>query len=196
MIYREPFALYLNISVCVILFYLTLPTLLNRKEGLKERLAFSSIFFVVIATCIGNLLSIYVDNYRMAYIGYLIFFFSLLFCPIIYYYVKKLLRSEVSKSTLFSLIPDILAAGYGIYLAFSTYASQIAVFKQLKEGEHWFFEITNLLTLVITLVYGVKSWIFLKKSIKTISANNSPTFRLKLACLLKYKMDRLLLFCI
>ncbi len=181
MIYREPFVLYLNISVCIILLFLTLPTLLNRKEELKVRLAFSSIFFVVIATCIGNLFSIYADNYRMAYIGYLIFFLSLSFGPIIYYYVKKLLGSEVSKSILFSLIPGILAVGYGIYLAFAEDTTQQVVFKQMKDGEHWFYEITNLLTLVLTLIFGVKSWIFLKKSSKTISADGSPTLRLKLA---------------
>lgn len=40
MYYKESFVLYLNISVSIILLFLALPTLLNRKEDLKVRLAF------------------------------------------------------------------------------------------------------------------------------------------------------------
>ena len=90
MLYKEPFVLYLNISVCIILLFLALPSLLNRKEELKVRLAFFLIFFVVIATCVINLLVLYTENYRLVFLGYFVFFISLLFGPAIYYYVKNL----------------------------------------------------------------------------------------------------------
>lgn len=44
MYYKHPFILYLNITVSLILLLLVLPTLLNRREALKVRVAFSLIF--------------------------------------------------------------------------------------------------------------------------------------------------------
>lgn len=179
MVYNEPFVLYLNISVYIILLFLTLPTLLNRKEGLKVRLAFSSIFFVVIATCVGNLLSIYADNYRLAYVGFLIFLLSLSFGPLIYYYVKALLGSKISKGILLSLIPGILSVFYGIYLVFAEDEVKYAVFQQMMNGEHLFYEVINLLTLVLTLIYCVKAWLFLKKVLQETQNELSVAFKLK-----------------
>ena len=87
MLYKEPFVLYLNISVCFILLFLALPSLLNKREGLKVRVAFALIFFVVIATCLTNLLVLYPENHKLVSLGYFVFFISLLFGPLIYYYV-------------------------------------------------------------------------------------------------------------
>lgn len=161
--YQHPFVLYLNVSVCIILLSLALPSLLNRREELKVRLAFFSIFFVVIATCIINLLVIYTGNYKLVFLGYVVFFFSLSFGPLIYYYVKSLLSKKTSRSIYFSMLPGAASVFYGFYLAVSTEVVQEQAYKQLISGKFWFYEITNLLTLVLTLFYCVKSWLFLKR---------------------------------
>ncbi|MVZ60457.1 sensor histidine kinase [Sphingobacterium humi] len=163
MLYKEPFVLYLNISVCLILLFLALPSLLNKREELKVRMAFAFVFFVVIATCLTNLLVLYPGNYRLVFLGYFVFFISLLFGPAIYYYVVNLLSGQVSKNIYFSLIPGIASVSYGLYLAFSDTIVQRKAFQRILEGEDLFYEITNLLTLILTLFYCVKAWVFIQK---------------------------------
>lgn len=161
--HQHPFVLYLNISVCLILLFLALPSLLNRREELRTRLAFFSIFFVVIATCVTNLCVMYTGNYKLVFLGYYIFFFSLAFGPLIYYYVKSLLGAKISRSIYFSLVPGVASVIYGTYLAVSSDEVKENAYQQIISGQFWFFEITNLLTLVLTLIYCIKAWFFLKR---------------------------------
>lgn len=163
MLYKEPFVLYLNISVCLILLFLALPSLLNKREELKVRVAFFLIFFVVIVICLINLAVLYSENYKLAFMGFYAFILPLLFGPIVYYYVVNLLGSKVSKAIYFSLIPGILSISYGVYLGFSNNMVQQKVFQKILDGDHLFYEVTNLLTLILTLVYCLKSWVFINK---------------------------------
>ena len=163
MLYKQPFVLYLNISVCLILLFLALPSLLNRREELKVRLAFFLVFFIVIATCLTNLAVLHADNYTMVSLGWFIFFFSLSFGPVLYFYIKSLLGHRVTKGILLSQIPGIAAVSYGLYLAFVSDVEQQRVFQQMLAGEHLFYEVTNLFPLILTLVYCVKAWRFIKK---------------------------------
>lgn len=181
MLYKEPFVLYLNVSVCIILLFLSLPSLLNRKEGLRIRLAFFLIFFIVIATCVLNLIVLFFGHYRQAFVGYFVFFISLLFGPAIYFYVKNLLGSQVEKWIFFSLIPGVLSVGYGTYLAFAGPGVQQEVFQKMLAGQHLFYEVTNLLTLVLTLVYCVKAWYFIKRFEKGINPDEEVITKLKVA---------------
>src|SRR5690606_24349481 len=119
MLYKEPFVLYLNISVCLILLFLALPSLLNRREELKVRVAFSLIFFTVITNCTTNVAILLWENDRMVPIVFMLFFIPLLFGPSIYYYVKNLLGHRVDKGILLSLIPGASSFIYGIHLTFS-----------------------------------------------------------------------------
>ncbi|WP_083852669.1 sensor histidine kinase [Pedobacter arcticus] len=166
MLYKESFVLYLNVSVCLILFLLALPTLLNKREKLKVRLAYFTIFFVVILTCIINLFVIHADNYKLVSWLFIIFFIPLLFGPAIWYYVKSLLGYPVKKSIVFSLIPGIISFGYGIYLLFVSDSKAQKVFAEVSAGTHLFYEITNLLTVVLTIIYCIKAWLFVG-SLKT-----------------------------
>ncbi len=181
MLYKEPFVLYLNISVCIILLFLALPSLLNRREELKVRLAFSLIFFVVIATCLINLVVLHLENYRLVPLGYFAFFLPLLFGPLIYYYVKNLLGSNITKGFFISLIPGIASVAYGTYLAFADSAEQQKVFQQMLNGDHLFYETNNLLTLILTLIYCVKAWLFIKKFQEAKNENQHLPFNPKVA---------------
>lgn len=181
MLYKEPFVLYLNISVCIILLFLALPSLLNRKEELKVRLAFFMIFFIVIATCLINVVVLHSANYSLMYLGWIVFFFSLSFGPAIYVYIKSLLGSKVSKSILFSQLPGLATLLYGIYLALADSIVQRDIFRQMLSREHLFYEITNLLTLVLTLFYCVKSWLFIRKFKVIIKDDGRQPFSLKVA---------------
>lgn len=167
MLYRETFVLYLNISVCIILLFLALPSLLNRREELKVRLAFFLIFFIVISTCLTNLAVIYAANYTMVFLGWLNFLLALSFGPAIYFYVKNLLGSQVRKGIWLSQIPGIAAASYGIYLFHAPADEQQLVFQQMLAGDHLFYEIINLLTLILTLFYCIKAWRFIRKVSET-----------------------------
>lgn len=181
MLYKEPFVLYLNISVCFILLFLALPSLFNKKEELKVRLAFSFIFFIVMATCIVNLVVLHTENYRMAFLGYFVFFFSLLFGPAIYYYIRNLLGGKVKWGFYLSFIPGIVSVGYGFHLAFSDSATQLRIFREMLAGDHLYYEVTNLLTLILTLVYCIKAWFFIKNLQKGIPGSPNSPFRIKIA---------------
>src|SRR5690606_127428 len=117
MLYKHPFVVYLNISVCVILLFLALPSLLNRREALKIRLAFSLIFFTVIVNCTTNVLILLFGNYHMVPLVFMAFFIPLLFGPAVYYYVKNLLGGAVGKGIYMTIIPGMASFGYGIFLA-------------------------------------------------------------------------------
>lgn len=181
MLYKEPFVLYLNISVAIILLFFALPSLLNRREELKVRLAFFMIFFIVIVTFLMNLLVLHAANFRLLYLVWILFFFSLNFGPAVYIYVKSLLGSKVSKAILFSQIPGITTISYGIFLAFSDSSVQQKAFLQILSQEHLFYEIINLLPLVFTLVYCAKAWLFIKKFKQTNKAAPHEPFSLKVA---------------
>jgi len=180
MLYKEPFVLYLNISVCIILLFLALPTLLSRREELKVRLAFFLIFFVVIFICLINLVVFHWGNYKMVAYGIMGFFFPLLFGPLIYYYVKKLLGSQVKKGFWISLFPGMISLGYGIYLALAEDVIQQKVYMKILSGNHLLNEINNLLTLVLTLIYCVKAFLFIKTCQYESNDNPSLAFKIKL----------------
>lgn len=181
MLYKEPFVLYLNISVCIILLFLALPSLLNRKEGLKVRLAFFLIFFIVISTCLINLLVLFTENYRLVYLGWINFVLPLSFGPAIYFYVKNLLGSRVSKKILFSQLPGLVALSYGLYLAFADPDVQQKEYQQIIDGDQILYEIINNLTLILTLFYCIKTWLFIKE-FKSKHNNSMPMpYKLKIA---------------
>lgn len=163
MLYKEPFVIYLNISVCLILFLLALPTLLNKREKLKVRLAYFTVFFTVISTCIMNLFVIHFGNYKLVSILFIWFFIPLLFGPAIWYYVKSLLGYKVKKGIIFSFIPGAISFAYGIYLLFVSNVEAERVFGAVMSGHHLFYEITNLFPLILTIIYCVKAWFFLSK---------------------------------
>jgi signal transduction histidine kinase len=161
MLYKDSFVVYLNLSVCLILVLLVLPTLLNKREKLKVRLAYFTIFFTVIFTCILNLFVIYAENYKLISVVFITFFIPLLLGPAIFYYVKNLLGYQVKKDIIFSLIPGFVSLIYGVYLLFVSNSEAENVFREMLSGNHLFFEITNLLTVILTLVYCIKAWIFI-----------------------------------
>lgn len=163
MLYKAPFIVNLNLSVCLILFLLALPTLLNRREEIKVRLAYFTIFFIVILTCIINLFVVHAGTPKLISVVFLTFFIPLLFGPAIFYYVKNLLAQTVKKEIIFSLLPGIASFGYGIYLLFASRSEAEAVFRKMLLGTHLFYEVLNLLTLIMTLVYCTKAWIFISK---------------------------------
>lgn len=181
MLYKEPFVLYLNISVCIILLFLALPTLLNRREELKVRLAFFLIFFVVIETCLLNLVVLHWENYRLFFLGSIVRFLPFLFGPLIYYYIKNLLGSKVTKGFFISFLPGIVSAAHGISLAFEDSAKQQEAFQQMLAGNDLFYEINNLLILVLTLIYCVKAWLFIKKFHQKKNDTKYLSFYIKVA---------------
>jgi len=138
MLYKQPFVPYLNISLCLVLLFLALPTLLNRKEDIKVRVSFFLIYFAVIVTCLLNLLIFFKDNYKLTYFGYIFSFFSVLFGPLIYYYIKNLLGSRVSKGILLTLIPGFISVGYGVYLIFTSDKEQQRIFNAMLNKDHFF----------------------------------------------------------
>ncbi len=181
MLHKEPFVLYLNISVCIILLFLALPSLLNRREEFKVRVAFFMIFFIVIATCLINLMVLHTGNFSLLYLGWIVFVFSLSFGPVIFIYVKSLLGSKVSNGILYSQIPGVVALSYGIYLALSDISVQQNVYREMLSREHLLYEITNLTTLVLTLLYCVKAWLFIKKIKQRHKLLAHEPFTLKIA---------------
>lgn len=163
MLYKEPFVIYLNISVCIILLFLALPSLLNRKEELSVRLAFSFIFFTVIVNCTTNVLILLLENYQMVPVVFMTFFVPLLFGPAVYFYIKNLLGIAVRKNIYMVVIPGVISFCYGIFLIFADNEVKQHILRQIILGEHAFFNINNVLTLIFIMVYCVKAWGFLKK---------------------------------
>ena len=161
--YTLPFVLYLNISVCIILLFLALPSLLNKTEALKVRIAFSLIFFTVIVNCTTNVLILLLENHQMVPVVFMAFFIPLLFGPAVYYYVKSLLGTSVGKGIYLTTIPGIFSFGYGIFLALADSATRQSTLREIIAGEHLYFNLTNLLALIYILVYCIKAWIFLNK---------------------------------
>jgi signal transduction histidine kinase len=161
--YQHPFVLFLNISVCIILLFLALPSLLNRREALKIRLAFSLIFFTVIVNCTTNVLILLQENHGMVPLVFMAFFIPLLFGPAVYYYVKNLLGSTVGKGIYLTLFPGIACFAYGVFLALADSAIKQHVLHEIIAGKHQLFNVTNFLTLIFIMVYCVKAWVFLKR---------------------------------
>lgn len=161
--YKHPFVLFLNVSVCAILLFLMLPSLLNKREVLKVRLAFSLIFFTVIVNCTTNVLILQLENYRMVPVVFMAFFIPLLFGPAVLYYVKSLLGSTVEKAIYLTIIPGVVSFIYGMLLAFADSVTKQDVLRQIIAGEHTFFNLTNVLTLIFIMVYCIKAWMFLRK---------------------------------
>ena len=172
MLYSEPFVLYLNVCICIILLLLILPTLFNNREDIKIRIAFALVFFTVIVNCSTNVLVFLFNNYNYIPIVFLLFFIPLLFGPAVLYYVKGILGFRVSKNIVFSFIPGILSFIYGLFLIISDDNHKMNVLKSIVDGNHHFFNITNLITLFYILMYCVKSWLFLKR----INLNSTDTF--------------------
>lgn len=163
MLYREPFVLYLNISVCIILLFLMLPSLLNRREELKVRLAFSLIFFTVIANCTTNVLILLLENHHLVPVVFMAFFIPLLFGPAVFYYVKTLLGSSVGRGIYLTVLPGIASFCYGLYRAFADSLTKQQTLRKIIAGEHTIFNIANLLSLIFIIVYCIKAWLFLQK---------------------------------
>lgn len=122
---------------------------------------------------------LYFENYRLVFLGYFVFYISLLFGPLIYYYIKKLLGSNVTKGIFISQIPGILSVIYGCYLISVENTEKQRIFQQMLEGNHLFYEIINLLTLILTLIYCVKAWLFINEIKSNQSKNTS--FNLKVS---------------
>ncbi|RKD17060.1 hypothetical protein BCY91_02625 [Pelobium manganitolerans] len=181
MLHKAPFVLYLNLTVCLVLFLMVLPIVLNRLEALKVRVAFFLIFFTVIITCLINLLILYWSNYRLVPLGFFAFSFPLMFGPFIYFYVKSLLNSPVKKNILLSLLVPFISVSYGIYIWLQNTAEQQEVFRRMIYDEGSFYQVLNLFTLIITLVYCVKAWAFLTSAQLQKSTEESLYMRLKKA---------------
>ena len=181
MLYKQPFVPYLNISLCLVLLFLALPTLLNRKEDIKVRVSFFLIYFAVIVTCLLNLLIFFKDNYKLTYFGYIFSFFSVLFGPLIYYYIKNLLESRVSKGILLTLIPGFISVGYGVYLIFTSDKEQQRIFNAMLNKDHFFYEVLNLFKLILALFYCAKSWLFINDFERECELHDQMTLKLKLS---------------
>lgn len=179
--YKEPFVLYLNLSIGMILLFMALPSLLNRKEDLKVRMAFALIFLSVIATMLTNVVILHLDNYRLGFVGFLVLFISLSFGPLIYYYIKNLLGSRVNKWFLLCLLPGSLSVTYGLHLAFAGDQQQQLVFAQILSGDHLLYEVINFLTLGLTLIYCVKAWLFIGRRNKEKRGDSNQPYHIKLA---------------
>jgi len=171
MLYKEPFVIYLNISVCLILLFLALPSLLNKKEEKKLRVSFSLIFFTVIINCTSNVVILLWENVQMVPIVFNLFCIPLLFGPSVYFYVKTLLGYKVNNTLYFSLIPGIISFAYGVYLVLAGDKTKHLVLNEIISGTHFFFNILNAIALIYILIYCVKAWFFLKKTRQNIVDN-------------------------
>lgn len=89
-------------------------------------------------------------------------FIPLLFGPLIFYYVKHLLGSTVSRKIYWNLLPGTLSFIYGVYLIFTGDAQKKKVFQQVVSGGHLFFEIINTFVLILTLFYCAKAWLYVR----------------------------------
>jgi len=163
MLYQDPFVYYLNISAAIILFLLALPTLLNKREVFKVRLAYFMIFFSVIATFFINLFIFYPENEKLVPVIFFTFFIPHLFAPLVFYYVKNLLGYSVTKGIYLSQIPALFSFLFGIYYVFSGKYDNAIVIKQINQGDFLVFNIINLFTLINTLIYCTKAWLFANK---------------------------------
>lgn len=161
--YQDPFVYYLNISAAIILFLLALPTLLNKREVFKVRLAYFMIFFSVIATFFINLFIFYPENEKLVPVVFFTFFIPHLFAPLVYYYIKNLLGYTVTKGIYLSQIPAVFSCLFGIYYVFSGKYDNAVVIKQINQGDFLVFNIINLFTLINTLIYCTKAWFFASK---------------------------------
>lgn len=161
--YQDPFVYYLNISAAIILFLLALPTLLNKREVFKVRLAYFMIFFSVIATFFINLFIFYPENEKLVPVIFFTFCIPHLFAPLVYYYVKNLLGYNVTKGIYLSQIPALFSFLFGIYYVFSGEYDNAVVIKQINQGNFLIFNIINLFTLINTLIYCTKAWLFASK---------------------------------
>ncbi len=158
MLYKHPFVLYLNLSVCLILLALALPALFNKNEQWRVRISFFLIFFTVIFTCIKNIQILhYEDNTRVAEI-FMTICVPLSFGPLIYYYIKNMLGGRVNRWIYLSQLPGLAAFGYGVSLLTRDDSSRQQIFRQVMAGEHIFFDIINTLILLLTLFYCAKAW--------------------------------------
>ena len=101
--YQHPLVLILNITVIIILIFLILPNLLNKKEKIGVRLTFSTIFLVVIVNCIGNLIIFYFEKYDYLSLQFALMSIPFLFGPAIYFYVK-----EVTGATVRHIFPHLI----------------------------------------------------------------------------------------
>lgn len=153
MLYNEPFVIYLNICICIKLFFLTLPTLLNGNENFKVRFAFALVLLTVITNCTTNVIVFLNNNYSLIAQVFLLFFIPLLFGPAVLYYVKGLVGKHVNKRNILSLIPRIISFGYGIILLFSSDTAKQETLNTIAMGNHHIFNITNLITLFYILFW-------------------------------------------
>lgn len=163
MLYNEPFVIYLNICICIILLLLVVPTLLNTKEEFKVRFAFALVFLTVITNCTTNVIVFLYHNYTLLPIVFFLFFIPLLFGPAVLYYVKGVLGHTVQKSIIYSFIPGAISLLYGIYLTCQSSEVKQQTLQNIIDGNHYVFNTLNLITLFYILFYCVRSWIFLQK---------------------------------
>lgn len=89
--------------------------------------------------------------------------------------------SNITKGFFISFFPGIVSAAHGISLAFADSAKQQKAFQQMLAGNDLFYEINNLLILVLTLIYCVKAWIFIKKFQEKKNDNKYLSFNIKVA---------------
>lgn len=112
MLYNEPFVIYLNICICIILLLLVVPTLLNTKEEFKVRFAFALVFLTVINNCTTNVMVFLYHNYTLLPIVFFLFFIPLLFGPAVLHYVEGVLGYSVHKSIVYTFIPGAIVAPF------------------------------------------------------------------------------------
>jgi signal transduction histidine kinase len=172
MLYNEPFVIYLNICICIILLLLVVPTLLNTKEEFKVRFAFALVFLTVITNCTTNVIVFLYHNYNLLPIVFFLFFIPLLFGPAVLYYVKGVLGHTVHKNIIYSFIPGVISFVYGIYLTCQSSQIKQQTLQVIIDGNQHVFNALNLITLFYILLYCVKSWVFLKR----LQINPKDTF--------------------
>lgn len=163
MLYKDPVVLYLNITVCIILLLVVVPTLFNNKEKAGVKFTYGFIFFTVIITCINNLLVFYFENHRLLFLQFSMMSFPYFFGPCIYFYVRFINGDRPSKEIWFHAIPALIIFLSSIYFLFLDDDAKKVILQKILAGNYLYYNLVNLFTILIPITYCILAKRWLKK---------------------------------
>lgn len=179
MLYKQPFVLYLNIIVSIILFLLLLPTLFNSREKLGIKITLSLIYFTVIETCFFNMMVLYFNIADWIFISFAMMSLPFAFGPAIYYYARFVNGNYTIKNLFFHLLISlvIFVSGISLHFIYTDKADKDEVLNLVKTGTSQVYNVINYFTVISPIIYTIAA----KKWIKKLKIDpNDPLFKLRI----------------
>lgn len=157
------FVVYINLSVLFVFFLIIVSTFFRKKEAILLRVFFTLPFFIVMITCISNLVFLHFKYYELLFLEAPAFLLSLLYGPSLVGYTFTLTNQKIPKSIYYVFIFYIPVLGVLVYDLSLDSLEQIKKMREIISGENIIYNIFNIISLLVAIYFCVIAKIKINK---------------------------------